>query len=770
MNLLDWLKETKDFGWTPAASREFRAMLRPKIHFRQPSHWPTRTSGTEQLRVPPRIKDFISWDVVLTSGENVRYYFQRIQSITGWAEALIELLPFLTATLKDCFDLMAELDGATSRYDHSYLHHPSITNHEQNQHFKDWTILIDLCRDAWVMTERHNLQLASAEYARWRRIPYPIFRRLSLFAAASSAAAVSSREAIALLSEGDAWWLWSVETQREAIRLICALATRLDAADATVLTDSISNGPPREMYRSDLTPQQWLDVRERTTWLRLAKFERCGGHLNDSADALLKVIATKYPGLQLAEDDRDEFPSYTYTGRAPFGRRDVTLPTTRSELAAALRERPVDDFFYEDNWRELLQSRFRRAVSALLQLARERAFPADAWQVALQVLSGEGLVRRAWFRLHSALFSASDDDLRVIGSAITWWIQAAANAIPVACEVAFVTGIDRLLTIQDLGEPIEPSVTLDKAINHPLGHICEALLRWWYRTGPKVGGLLPAPIVERFTRLLAIDSSAGVARVTLAAHVSNLHFVDPAWTQEHLLPHFSWNRDASIANNLWRAYLGNPNISDELVKAFKSDFLETAERYNELGEFGDQYARLLAIAFIQIADAFSITEKRATLKALGTAGLAAAAHRIADALANAGEQREEYWLNRIKPLMDQAWPKAATFRSPDESCALAEICIHAGGKFPDAFALLRPWLQPAPECRLLASKMQATLIPAEQPALALQLLAALIDVTERWVPYDLKAVLVKIEAADPSLRDTEQFRRLRQHVDQYGFE
>ena len=49
----------------------------------------------------------------------------------------------------DALDLMRELGGADDRNDLSYLHQPSISKHKQNSDFRDWTALINLCRDAW---------------------------------------------------------------------------------------------------------------------------------------------------------------------------------------------------------------------------------------------------------------------------------------------------------------------------------------------------------------------------------------------------------------------------------------------------------------------------------------------------------------------------------------------------------------------------------------------------------------------------------------------
>jgi hypothetical protein len=252
--------------------------------------------------------------------------------------------------------------------------------------------------------------------------------------------------------------------------------------------------------------------------------------------------------------------------------------------------------------------------------------------------------------------------------------------------------------------------------------------------------------------------------------VANLFIVDPVWTREYLLPYFDWETDPSAANLVWQAYLGNPNISAELAAGFKEEFLETAKHYDDLGEYSKQYAGLLTITLLELPEAFTLADTRAALRRLGPSGIAQAAHRIAVALANAGERREEHWTNRVKPLLERAWPKAATFRSSEESCALAETCIRAGKQFEDALNYISPWLRRAPKCRLIAIHLSETQIPKDLPSLALRLLAQIIDTDQRWTPTKLKTVLETIGGADSNLKDSPDFRRLSQYVEQYSIE
>lgn len=766
MNVFEWIQDVNAFGWSRLAGAELLELLQPFVRLGNPHRWKVLDDEEASKDSEPRVRDVVDWEVVLKSGADVRHHFDSLRRLPAWKDALVELLPSFTGLLQTAWDLMFELEGVTADYDLSYLHHPSIGDHPQNQHFKDWTILVDLCRDAWLETEHRNAAPAAAELYRWRQINFPIFRRLSLFAAAHTTRAITSDSALALLAKDDT--LWSIETQYEALQLICFLAGRLSDEEADKLTKLILGGPPRALYRADLTDDKWNDLRDKARWLRLAKFNACHGHLSDEARGTLVTLITAH-GFKRKPAEIDEFPSFTVSSSDSGWTQRVNLPTDQEALVAALPGRPDEDVFYEDNWREIVENHFDAAAGALVQLARRHEFPTRAWREALQTLTGEKIARDAWNRLHATLANASTEVLNSLAESLTFWLRELANQLPLSDDVAFFTLIDHVAAAAVLSmSTAARDISISQAINHPIGHLIEGLIRWWYRTAPRVGGRLPHAIRERFTAFLKSPQGAPVARTTLGSHLNNLFVVDPDWTTEYLLPHFRWGEDSTIARAVWQAYLGHPTISEELIGAFKQDFLETASHYELLGEYSEQYASLLAIAFLEIPEAFTIQDMRTTLGRLGPTGLAAAATRVSAGLASAGERREQYWTNRARPLIERAWPKSASLRSGGESCALAHIAIRAGREFPDALKTLRPLLRKARECPLIASELARTKIPTDEPLLVLQLLDTIIDVNHPWPPHELRALINTIGKSAPAVKETPEFRRLQQYVEQFA--
>lgn len=71
-----------------------------------------------------------------------------------------------------------------------------------------------------------------------------------------------------------------------------------------------------------------------------------------------------------------------------------------------------------------------------------------------------------------------------------------------------------------------------------------------------------------------------------------------------------------------------------------------------------------------------------------------AAQTLVRLLEGAGEQRTEYWHNRIVPYLRHIWPKSREVVTPAISESFARLCIAADNAFPDAVGALRHWLQP----------------------------------------------------------------------------
>ena len=292
LDLHRWCERFRRDGLTVILRLELREKLTPRVMLREPFAWPPKEEDDESDE-PAHMSRLVEAEIVLST-QGVRPYLRELVEDERWIESLPELLTEFTALLRDALDLMRELGQAGDRSDQSYSSQPSISEHPQNHGFRDWTALIELARDAWLATCARSPEVARTAAEAWRQIPYPVFRRLSFFAAAQGVV-IPRRQSLDWLLSEECWWLWTPETLREAMRLIVALAPQLEEAELELLEQAILAGPPRIMYRDDIEQDLWDRIQDRDIWLRLAKLAESGARLGALGVDRMDEISARYP-------------------------------------------------------------------------------------------------------------------------------------------------------------------------------------------------------------------------------------------------------------------------------------------------------------------------------------------------------------------------------------------------------------------------------------------------------------------------------------------
>lgn len=755
-----WLDHFKRDGLTTSLRLELREMLTPRVALREPF----RSSADEGDAVEKNdMKRLVEWEIVLST-ERVHSSFRDLKKNDRWAEALPDLLSDFSVLLRDAFELMRELGGVEAKSDLSYIHQPSIAEHPQNGDSHDWTALIDLTRDAWMATAVQSPERATLAAETWWLIPYPVFRRLAFFAA-SQEKVIPHRLGLHWLLADECWWLWSVETEREAMRLMVALAPRVDAEAQGDLEQAILKGPPRAMFKDDIAPERWSEIVDQEVWLRLAKIAETGVVLSSATKRTLEVLSASNPNWQLETDERDEFPFWM--GSGDEWRKFVSAPRRRRELIEWLRQQPSPDHWKNDDWRQRCRDDFPTTACALHALAKEGVWPTDRWREALQAWAEDKLQKRSWRYMARVLIDAPDEVLQTLSHGVSWWLQAIAKTFD-GQEARFLAFTERILAL-DLQDGVDNDEPVMRAINHPVGHVTEALLRWWYRRSPEDGQGLSSELRSTFSRLCDIRSAKfRHGRVLMAAHVIALFRVDPDWATQHLLPLFNWQCSEVEARAAWEGFLWSPRLYRPLMERMKPAFLDTARHYEVLGKRDGQYASLLTFAALEPGDTFTISELADATRALPPHGLHDAAEALVHALEGAGERRADYWTNRVIPYLHDIWPKTRDNVSPSIAESLGRLCVAAQEAFPEALRLLRAWLQPPAHPDYLIHLLHEAGICNQFPGPALDFLSLVIGDQSQWPPSDLRACLDAVRVAAPSLETDPRFERLIAYVRQYG--
>ncbi len=746
-----WRDRFKRDGFTTTLRMELREILTPRVSLREPFHWPSKEDDGPDTE---RIKDLVDWEIVL-SADHVHSNLHDLLSNECWSIILPSLLMDFSTLLRDALDLMRELDGAEDRRDLSYISQPSISKHAQNRNLYDWTALIDLTRDAWLATAAQSPERARVAAEMWSHTPYPLFRRLSFFAAAQEGI-IPHRRTFDWLLADEYYWLWSVETEREVMRLLVALAPQLDVPMLAELEQAILVGPPRDMFKDDIELEHWTRIVDREVWLRLVKIAETGAVLGITGKGRLEALSAQYPEWHLAADERDEF-SY-WMGDGDGLREFVTTPHEPSELIEWVRENADNDSWQRDDWVKRCRDDFGATVSVLSDLAMQDIWPRRRWREALQAWSEEALIECSWDAIASVLAQAPDESLQTFSHGVSFWLRTVAKIFD-SQEEMFLTLCDRVLGLEYEEEDDSDDV-VGLAINHPVGQVTEALLRWWYRAPLEDDQRLGCDLNPRFSRIC--DTRVGKfrhGRVLLAAHVIALFRVDQDWVIQHLTPLFSWQRSTTEARAAWKGFLWSPRLYRPLMEELKPAFLDTAQYYAELGKHDRQYASILTLAALGLEDTFTSAELAKATCALPPDGLRHAAQALVSALEGAGDQRADYWANRIKPYLHGVWPKSRDNISLVISESLGCLCVVAQDAFPEALRLLRAWFQPLTRPYYLVHQLHESDLCRRYPKETLEFLNLVIG-DRAGLLSDLEACLEAMRATAPELEADPRFERL----------
>lgn len=771
-DLYRWQGRLKREGLTTTLRLELRELLAPKVALRKPLRLGDDDANTD---APKRIKQLVDWELVLAA-DRVHSTMRDLAN-EPWKSALPHLLEDFQRLLRDALDLLRELGEADDRSDRSHWDLPSITPHWQNRGFRDWVSLIELLRDAWLAVRTNDSAHATRVAETWFGLPYPSFKRLALFAASHDDCIPPELWVDWLLADG-AWWLWSTDTGREVFRLLVLQGQHLAGAAQEHLEAAILAGPPREMYRDDLEADRWQELVARATWLHLAKLNTSGLVLGASATARLTEISAAYPLWQLATNERDEFSHWmSGTGDPDYeDSRDVDIaPRKRQELVRWLtKSMPERRPFYEDTWREVCRSRLFHSLSALCDLAQNNVWPAGRWREALQAWAEEDMVLRSW-RYAAPLVQAMPDAVILeIDHAVTWWMEAASKSIS-RHEDILLNLCRRVLALpmeagsgsRIIRNGVETHSPVGSAINHPIGHVTQALINLWFKQNPNDNDLLPADLKPIFTGLCDVQIVRfRHGRVLLGSRLIAFFRVDRPWTEQHLLPLFDWSNPVE-AKAVWEGFLWSPRLYQPLLTAIKSQFLESASHYADLGEHRQQFATFLTYAALGPTEGYSVEEFRSAIGALPQEGLEESAQALSQALEGAADQREDFWRNRAQPFWQRIWPKSRELATQRIAESLTRLAIAARGEFPAALAAVQDWLHPIDHSDYLVHLLHESGLCGRFPAEALLLLNAVVD-KQQWAPQELDQCLDEIAQVAPLLAKDARYLRLREYARRRG--
>jgi len=752
--LYGWDDRFKKYGNTPVVRQEFKDALRPSLKISRPYSFRTDRSGDTS----ERISTIANVEVALAS-DHVHSAYERILKIEGFEGFLAHILTDMSELLSETLGLMCEAEISSELDDYSYIQLPSISDHDQNKDYNDWTLLVTLCRDAWLATTDHNSEKAKAMLTIWASSKHPVFRRLVFFALVQRPNLVSFDTSVSWLLADDGHWLWSTSTMREVMRLLVSFGPILTAGHMQRLQGAIVEGPPRTRFRDDVSDDEFERFSDRMRWLRLKKLLSNGGTATGSVDAFMASAEERYPAWQLAPDDRDEFPMWSSNGEEQPIEQS---PKNIKRLVEWLRNNPSSEgVLTGDNWSERCRDDFRRSFFALKKLASEEVWLPQRWAEALHAWSSDELLDRSWKHASSVIVGMPEEYFVDALHAIAWWVSRISKNVG-RHELAFFQIVDRIIETGTKTVEASQDFSLNHALNHPVGHAASSLLNWWFlRELEDVQGL-PDELKRRFSEMCNADNQPlWIGSVILAQQIIPLLRVDQDWTKEYLIPAFEWDADVTKAAAMWDSFLHAPRIYLPLLELQKSPFLAVPDHIEVLEEQClKQYTRFLTYIALGEASIFSPTALKDVFSKLPAEYLEIVAITLFQALEGAGEQQEEYLTNRVIPFVKRFWPKTLEARTPGTFCYFAQMIAVSRNGFQDAFDFFKNYLGQTADFGYLLRLLEDGGLTADHPDEILALLNATIPEDVPYLSDGLGRLLGIINAAKPALSNELGFIRL----------
>lgn len=770
LDLYRWKDRFEREGLTSISRMELRELLKPQVALRKPFRW-----GHEEDSIEPEsFRHLVDWEIILYA-DNVHAVLREINA-ESWHSVLPIFLTDFQQLLSETLELMQELGEANEHNDRSYWDLPSISPHWQNRGYHEWVCLIELLRDSWLETLVKDASGATKIAQAWFEKPYPTFKRLALFAASHDNCIECLQWVGWLLVDGSRW-LWSIDTSREVYRLLVLQGNKLVGSAQELLETAILAGPPRGMYLEELEEESWQNLVSRSVWLHLAKLSESGVNLTDTAQARFAELSNANPQSHLHDNERDEFLHWMIGAGDPDYEEssDIDIaPRKRQELLQWLtKSRPVRHTGYEDSWRDVCRTRFFHSLFALCDLAKGGNWPTERWREALQTWSEDALYKRSWHYAAPLISTMPDSLMQEIAHALTWWIQAVSNSVTQheeiflhLCQRIMLLPLEISTGINMNGEPIRSPVT--ESINHPIGHITQALTTFWFKQNPSDNDLLPPTLQPIFLKICDIRNDGyRHGRVILASNLIAFFRVDRIWTEQNMLPLFNWVNPVE-ARAAWEGFLWSPRLHQPLLIVLKTQLLECSNHYTQLGEHRKQFAFLLTYMALDQTEGYSTDEFKSALEALPNEGIEASAQALSQAIEGAADKSEDYWKNRVQPFWKQIWPKSGRFATPRIAESFARLMIACGDQFPVAYNLLQDWLKPIAHADYVVRQLHESGLCMSFPEESLRLLHAIIP-EQHWAPLDLGKCLEEIGENASKLLLDDQYQKLQTYFRRRGF-
>lgn len=754
-------------GWSGAALRFFERVSQPRVEFSRDSYgcsYPVEESWDDlPLR---RLVD-----------AKVRVLDRHNEKLDIPDEQLATVIAVVRRSLLAASSLLDEI--GTLWWDMPTLHPTG----ERGESFHGRKTLYFLwLRDLLDRLIKLDPEGAALEVRQWPINDGYFFGKLSIYAAMFPGV-VPASQATALFSELNDKIFWEPRCQRELLFTLRARWPDFTSRQRRAIERRIVKGPRRweEENAADFRRRRAVYAAERLAWLELN-----GCPVTPAAakklDAL-KRVDPKWSDDWASNADRsldsrggmvERVTDTRGIETAPIGK---ILENARSKTES--RHGELRDF---RPFEGLVAAQPFRALAALRFALRNDDVPTGFWEALLSNWPEETPLRLRWLVAHT-VSQLPEDALEALRYCVPRWLQKHLEALTEADRPRALAILDSVIAIYvamppeltksgmghtSIGGVVQDrsEVSINKAINSPIGELAEALWRLMPDTATEQGPM-PDDLADRFEALFeANGDGGGHAACVVARHFPWLDYWFPEWAHRVLRPMFAIDHPLSEA--VWHGFAQSPQwpstktlkmLCPHLLALLKGEptwGLDESEKRHWV-----QKMVVLTRPENDGGPPISFKEAREVLVTLDDKKRSDALWILAEIGSEEGK-----WNSFVKPFIEKAWPRQVKYRTENASRSFAHLVEKSGDNFPDAVRTVAGLLRPVAHLDMITYRLskepeEGTNDFAQKfPAETLQLLNALVADDRSQMPYELGKALEVIAEADPTLRGTREWRRL----------
>jgi len=769
----DWFNfrnRIKAEGWSASVLREFRRIAAPRLEIKPPA-------GLGQSR-PPRvpwedihIRDLGQFEVVLLERYNKDL------------DVPDDLIPQVFGILEEQLSVASGLLG-----DIETVYFPTPTcypNREVDgrEHITKaakagtWFVqLFDRMAAKWP-------ELANAHATTWPATDRFFFRKLKLYALSKVNVFEADDVAEEVLSL-DQETFWDINVVRELLFLLVDRWRELSQENQNQLTDRILTGPDQLSHWSgEEFPERRNQLAAR--YARYLELQGCelAADRSERLAEMIKGIPRWSDGWAVSTViKRGSHSGWVGTDEKPDALLDLPVYEVISRAKEDL-EHDFGSFTERRPFTGLVKANPRKALSALTIAGRADDYPEVFWSSMIQELPTDitPRLRRVFLNRVARLPNAIIAELRhTLGR---WLEQNLVAVLEFDDDLAWavydhiVDGIlsagadaanSGLSEVSQGGKAIQRSLrTFDHAINGPVGMCVEALFHAVPGEQQEACSLIPDHIKARVERLFVAPGEGSDHAVSVASGELNwLMFVDPAWTEERLIPMLAFEHPAS--EPAWSGLLHSGRVPcpplTEVIKPLLLDLIPWVERFawdSDFSEVAAQWLGFMRVFRSNEPSGLSRGEMRSILRAMPDD----TRNRFIAWLGQVGQETENGWVKHVIPLINDDWPRERRYRTSASMRAWIGLLDDTGDSFPAVYEAVRKFLVPVeindhPFYRFTRELSDEKPITAQFPEATLDLMNRVTPQVLVRPPYELPKVLTLIGETAPDLTSDPRFLRL----------